>query len=327
MVRRSGFIFAVLILLLGILAYLSLFTVHQTRQALVLQLGDPRRVIVEPGLHVKLPFVQNVVYIDKRILNFKSPPEELIAVDQKRLIVDSFTRYKITDPLQFFKSLGNNQRANSRLSAIVSSSMRSVVGEAIFEDIVRDSRQKLMTKIRHLVNEQTKDFGIAILDVRIRRADLPEANSQAIYRRMQTERQQKAAQIRAKGQEVSRSIRAQADKNVSVLLAESTRDAEIIRGQGDGCRNRIFAIVYGQDPDFFSFYRSMKSYEISLSNEETTFVLSPKNSFFKYLNNPNAEIERYDMKMDHREAINLEGMLSSGKNLRDSLCPEILAKK
>ncbi len=190
----------VLAALIIFLAFSSLFTVHQTQQAIVLQFGDPRKVITEAGLHVKLPFVQNVIYIDKRILDLDSATEELIAADQKRLVVDAFTRYKIIDPLKFYISLRDMPRANSRLAATVSSSMRSVVGEAPFEDIVRDDREKLMGKIKVLVNEQAFDFGIEIVDVRIRRADLPEANSQAIYRRMQTERQQEAAEFRAKGQ-------------------------------------------------------------------------------------------------------------------------------
>ena len=230
----------------------------------MLQFGDPRRVITDAGLHFKVPFVQNIIFIDKRILDLDTPAEELIASDQKRLVVDAFTRYRIIDPLQFYKALRDERRAQSRLSTIVSSSMRSVLGEEKFETVVRDERSKLMQRISALVNEQAADFGIEIIDVRIRRADLPEANSQAIYRRMQTEREQEAAEFRARGQEVGRAIRAQADKQVTVLLAEATRDSEIIRGQGDGCRNRVFAKVFGQDPDFFAFYRSMQAYEKAL---------------------------------------------------------------
>ena len=185
--RLTGIIGIVLVVALGILASASIFTVHQTQQALVLQFGDPRRVITEPGLNFKVPFVQNVISIDKRILDLDSPAEELIASDQKRLVVDAFTRYRIIDPLQFYKALRDERRARSRLAAIVSSSMRSVLGEEEFQAVVRDKRDDLMTRIRDLVNEQARDFGIEIVDVRIRRADLPEANSQAIYRRMQTE--------------------------------------------------------------------------------------------------------------------------------------------
>ena len=248
MKRPSLVISLILLAVLGVLASASLFTVHQTQQALVLQFGDPRRVITDAGLHLKVPFVQNIIFIDKRILDLDTPAEELIASDQKRLVVDAFTRYRIIDPLQFYKALRDERRAQSRLSTIVSSSMRSVLGEEKFETVVRDERSKLMQRISALVNEQAADFGIEIIDVRIRRADLPEANSQAIYRRMQTEREQEAAEFRARGQEVGRAIRAQADKQVTVLLAEATRDSEIIRGQGDGCRNRVFAKVFGQDP-------------------------------------------------------------------------------
>jgi membrane protease subunit HflC len=225
MKRNTGLIAIILVAALGVLASASLFTVHQTQQALVLQFGDPRRVITEPGLHFKMPFVQNVVLIDKRILDLDTPAEELIASDQKRLVVDAFTRYRITDPLQFYKALRDQRRAQSRLSTIVSSSMRSVLGEEKFETVVRDKRSELMVRISQLVNQQAADFGIEIIDVRIRRADLPEANSQAIYRRMQTEREQEAAEFRALGQEVGRAIRAQADKQVTVLTAEATRDS------------------------------------------------------------------------------------------------------
>ncbi|MEL0071565.1 MAG: protease modulator HflC, partial [Rhodobiaceae bacterium] len=204
MTRSLSLISVIFLALLAGLGIASLFTVHQTKQALVLQFGDPRRVVTEAGLHFKMPFVQNVIYIDKRILDLDSPAEELIAADQKRLVVDAFTRYRITDPLQFYKALRDERRARSRLAAIVSSSMRSVLGEEEFQAVVRDKRDDLMRRIRDLVNEQAADFGIEIVDVRIRRADLPAANSQAIYRRMQTEREQEAAEFRARGQEVTR---------------------------------------------------------------------------------------------------------------------------
>lgn len=315
----------ILIAMLGFLTSATLFTVHQTQQALVLQFGDPRRVIDEPGLHFKMPFVQNVIYIDKRILDLDSPTEELIAADQKRLVVDAYTRYRIKDPLQFFTSLRDSRRANSRLAAIVSSSMRSVVGEAPFEDIVRTRRDELMTKIRELVNEQTYDFGIEIVDVRIRRADLPEANSQAIYRRMQTEREQEASEFRAKGQEVSRGIRAQADKDVTVLTAKAQRDSEIIRGQGDSCRNRIFAAAYGQDPDFFAFYRSMQSYETALGDEGTTLVLSPDSAFFKYLNAPNAVFnKRVAISNVKKSNVDVAAIVRSNESLQKALCFDLV---
>ena len=322
--RLTGIIGVVLVIALGILASASIFTVHQTQQALVLQFGDPRRVITEPGLNFKVPFVQNVISIDKRILDLDSPAEELIASDQKRLVVDAFTRYRIIDPLQFYKALRDERRARSRLAAIVSSSMRSVLGEEEFQAVVRDKRDDLMTRIRDLVNEQARDFGIEIVDVRIRRADLPEANSQAIYRRMQTEREQEAAEFRARGQEVSRAIRAQADKQVTVLLAEATRDSEIIRGQGDGCRNRVFAKVFGQDPDFFAFYRSMQAYERALEDDGTTMVLSPDSAFFQFLRDPNSVLANSRQGSVKRgERVNINRLTADGKSLSGALCPEI----
>ncbi len=323
--NRSLTIISLIILaVLAVLTLSSAFTVHQTQQALVLQFGDPRRVITEPGLNLKIPFVQNVIFLDKRILNLSSPAEELIAADQKRLVVDAFTRYKIIDPLQFYKALRDESRARSRLATMVSSSMRSVLGEEEFQSVVRDKRGELMARIRDLVNVQAKDFGIEIVDVRIRRADLPEANSQAIYRRMQTEREQEAAEFRARGQEVARAIRAQADKQVTVTLAEAKRDADIIRGQGDGCRNRVFAQVYGQDPDFFSFYRSMQAYERALNESETTMIMSPDSAFFRYIQNPNERSGQAATSTTKGKSwINASEILASGGSLSTSLCPEI----
>ena len=327
MKRPSLFISLALVAVIGVLASASLFTVHQTQQALVLQFGDPRRVIMDAGLHFKMPFVQNVIFVDKRILDLDTPAEELIASDQKRLVVDAFTRYRITDPLQFYKALRDERRAQSRLSTIVSSSMRSVLGEEKFETVVRDQRSDLMERISALVNTQAADFGIEIIDVRIRRADLPEANSQAIYRRMQTEREQEAAEFRARGQEVGRAIRAQADKQVTVLIAEATRDSEVIRGQGDGCRNRVFAKVFGQDPDFFAFYRSMQAYETALEDEGTTMVLSPDSAFFQFLKNPNSVLApSQNGKVKRGARVNVDKLTKDGKSLSESMCPEIIVR-
>ena len=323
--RSVGIISLILLVAIGVIASASLFTVHQTQQALVLQFGDPRRVISEPGLNFKVPFVQNVIFIDKRILDLDTPAEELIASDQKRLVVDAFTRYRIVDPLQFYKSLRDERRARSRLAATVSSSMRSVLGEEEFQAVVRDKRDELMLRIRDFVNEQASDFGIEIVDVRIRQADLPAANSQAIYRRMQTEREQEASEFRARGQEVSRAIRAQADKQVTVLLAEATRDSEIIRGQGDGCRNRVFAKVFGQDPDFFAFYRSMQAYERALEEKGTTMVLSPDSAFFKFLKDPNSVLAPSQTGTVKRgQRVDVAKIITDGGSLSGALCPEIV---
>ena len=271
--------------LLLITSYLTLFTVQQTQQALVLQFGNPKRVIKDPGLNWKIPFIQNVVYFDKRILDHDASSQEAIASDQKRLIVDAFLRYRITDPLKFYQSVVDQRIAGQRLSTILESALRGTLGAATFIAVVRDEREALMALITKEVNVNAQDFGIEIVDVRIKRADLPEANSQAIYRRMQTERQQEAAQIRAQGEEVSRRIRAEADRKVTVVKADATRDSEKLRGQGDAERNNIFNSAFGKDPDFFAFYRSMQAYEAGLKSSDTRLLLSPNTEFFRYFNN------------------------------------------
>ena len=317
-----------LLIFLGLLFLVSVntfYSVHETKQAIVLQFGRPVGApITDAGLKIKVPFIQQVQFLDRRILDLDSPAEEVIASDQKRLVVDSFTRWQISDPLQFYISVRDERIARSRLQAIVSSSLRSVLGGEEFVTVVRDERDELMARISEIVNAQANDLGINIIDVRIKRADLPDANSQAIYRRMQTERQQEAAEFRAKGQEISRGIRAEAEKKVTVLVAEATRDAEIIRGTGDACRNRIFASAYGLDPDFFAFYRSMKSYEESLGSD-TTIVLSPDSEFFKFLNDPNA-ISTDDSNVTKltKENIELISVIQSNDRLSDKLCPELV---
>ncbi len=271
--------------LIVITAYLTLFTVHQTQQALVLQFGNPKRVIKEPGLNWKTPFVQNVEFFDKRILDLDAPSQEAIAADQKRLVVNAFLRYRITDPLRFYQTVRDQRIADQRLSTILESALRGTLGAASFIAVVRDKREELMEQITKQVNANAEDFGIEIVDVRIKRADLPEANSQAIYRRMQTERQQEAAQIRAQGEEVSRRLRAEADRKVTVINADATRDAEKLRGEGDAERNQIFNNAFGKDPDFFGFYRSMQAYQAGLKSSDTRLLLSPNTEFFRYFNN------------------------------------------
>ena len=279
-------IFLVLIAALAFLAYNSLFVVQQTQQVIVLQFGDPKRTITEPGLQWKIPFVQNVIFIDNRILDLDSPAQEVIASDQKRLVVDAFARYKITDPLKFFQRVVSVERASGRLSPILNSAVRRVLGRATFEDIVRDERPALMREITDQVNASTRfgetDFGVTFIDVKIRRADLPEANSQAIYRRMQTERQQEAAELRAQGSEAAQRVRARSDRDVTVLLAEADRESQQTRGEGDATRNAIFAEAYGRDPEFFAFYRSMQAYEAGLRSSDTQLVLSPDSDFFRF---------------------------------------------
>jgi membrane protease subunit HflC len=284
MMKGIAGVVGVLVAIAAIAAYTSLFYVDQTEQALVLRFGEPRRVITTPGLEYKLPFVDTVVMIDKRILDLDNPAQEVIASDQKRLVVDAFARYRITDPLRFYQSVSTIEGANSRLATVLNSSLRRVLGESTFIQVVRDERAVLMMRIQEQVNREAKNFGIDVIDVRIRRADLPEANSQAIYQRMQTERQREAAEIRAQGAEQAQRTRARADRDVTVLLAESTSKSEQVRGEGDGERNRIFALAYGRDVGFFDFYRSMQAYETGLKKGETRLLLAPDSEFFRYFN-------------------------------------------
>jgi membrane protease subunit HflC len=284
--KGLGAVLAVLVALAAIAGYSSVFFVQQTQQALVLRLGEPRRVITEAGLQFKLPLVETVIYIDKRILDLDNPVQEVIASDQKRLVVDAFARYKIVDALRFFQSVGTIEGANSRLATVLNASLRRVLGEASFIQVVRDERAVLMSRIGEQVNREAENFGIKVVDVRIRRADLPDANSQAIFQRMQTERQREAAEIRAGGAQLAQTIRARADRDVTVLLAEATSKSEQIRGEGDGLRNNIFADAFGRDPDFFAFYRSMQAYEAGFKQTDTRMLLSPDTDFFRYFSDP-----------------------------------------
>lgn len=284
--KQVSFVFLVLIAALAAIAYLSLFVVHQTQLAIVLQFGNPQRIVSEPGLGWKIPLIQNVVYFDKRILDIDTAPQEVIAADRKRLVVDAFARYKITDPLLFLQTVGDQTVARSRLGNVLEASMRRVLGSQSFAAVVSDQRESLMQSITEQVNQEAKSFGVEVIDVRIKRADLPDANSQAIYRRMQTERAREAAEIRAGGEEISRRIRATGDRQVVTIKADATRDAERIRGEGDATRNRIYADAYNQDQDFFAFYRSMQAYETGLPPDGTRLVISPTSEFFRYFNDP-----------------------------------------
>ncbi|MBI3705808.1 MAG: protease modulator HflC [Rhizobiales bacterium] len=285
-----GGVIAVLIAAALIVAYSSLFTIYQTQQALVLRLGNPQAPITQPGLHVKAPFIDSVVYIDKRILDLEAPAQEVIASDQKRLVVDAFARYKIQDPLRFFQTLGSIQGANSQLAILLNSALRRVLGEVTFSHVVRDQRAELMARIRELVDHEATAYGIVVVDVRIRRADLPEQNSQAVYQRMQTERQREAAEFRAQGAQRAQEIRSRADREVTVLVAEATSKSEQIRGEGDATRNQIFADAFNKDPDFFAFYRSMQAYEASMKHNDTRLLLKPDTNFFRYFNDPSGKM-------------------------------------
>ena len=262
-------------------AYLSVFTVREIDQAIVLQFGNPKDTVREPGLHFKLPW-RNVMYMDKRILSLDVPEQEVIASDQKRLVVDSFARFRIIDPLLTYQTSQNERGVSNRLSTMLSSSVRQVLGDNEFQSLLSGARNELMIQIRDDVNQGAKSLGVEIVDVRIRRADLPAANSKAIFQRMQTERQREAREIRAEGNEQAQLITAKAEREKTVILANATRDSEILRGEGDGIAVKLFAQSFGQDEEFFEFYRSMQAYRGAMGKDDTTLVLSPNSQFFKY---------------------------------------------
>ncbi|PYF01293.1 protease FtsH subunit HflC [Rhodopseudomonas faecalis] len=278
----SGVVALIVLLVAVLIGYASIFTVRQTEQVLVVRLGEPVRVVTEPGLHFKVPFVDAVISLDKRILDLENPSQEVIASDQKRLVVDAFARYRIKNALRFYQSVGTVQAANVQLTALLNAALRRVLGEVTFIEVVRDERESLMNRIRELLDREADGYGISVVDVRIRRADLPDQNSQAVYQRMQTERQREAAEFRAQGGQKAQEIRSKADREATVIIAEANSKAEQIRGEGDGERNRLFAEAYGKDPDFFAFYRSMSAYEQGLRSSDTRFLLKPDSEFFKY---------------------------------------------
>jgi membrane protease subunit HflC len=282
MSRRALALIAGVLIVAGIFALSALFIVDQTEEALVLQFGQPRRVIRDPGLWVKRPFIENVIFYDNRLLDFEPPPEEVIASDQKRLVVDTYARYRITDPLLFYQTVATEAAVRARLNAMVSGSLRRVIGSVTLSTLLSPQRAAIMTQIRDEVAAQAKFFGIAVVDVRIRRADLPPQNSQAIYARMRSEREQQAAQYRGEGAEAAQTVRANADRERTVLLAEAQRDGQRVRGEGDGESIRIYADAFGQDKDFFAFYRSMQAYREALNGRNTSFVLTPDSGFFRY---------------------------------------------
>jgi membrane protease subunit HflC len=276
-----------LVLLLG--AYSAMFTVYQTEQAIVLRFGEPIRVITEPGLNFKVPLVDSVIDISKRILDLENPAQEVLASDRRRLVVDAFARYRITNPLKFYQTVGTVQTANVQLGTLLNAALRRVLGEVTLIQIVRDQRAELMVRSREQLNTEAAAYGVAIVDVRIRRADLPEQNSQAVYERMKTERQREAAELRAEGAQRAQEIRAKADRDSTVIVAEANSQGEQTRGDGDAERNRIFAEAYNQDRDFFAFYRSMNAYETGLRSNETRFLLRPDSDFFRYFGDPSGK--------------------------------------
>jgi membrane protease subunit HflC len=283
---------ALLIICVGLAAvtiYASAFIVHQNEQALVLRFGEPKRVVNTPGLNWKVPLVDSVEIYDKRILDLDSQPQEVTASDQKRLVVDSFARYRIVDPLKFYQTLRYEDGVRSRLGPIVDSAMRRVLGAATFQDVVRDKREDLMKRILAMVNKEGNEFGLEVVDVRIKRADLPEQNSKSVFERMRAERQREAAEFRAQGTAEANRIKATADREATVIRAEATRKGEETRGAGDAERNRIYAEAYTKDQEFFEFYRSMQAYENGLKSEDTRLLISPDSDFFKYFADPHGK--------------------------------------
>ena len=288
---KAGKFLLPIIILIAATIYFSVFIVKEVNQAIVLQFGDPKRIIWKPGINFKNPFIQNVVFLDKRILNLDTPPEEVIASDQKRLIVDAFARFQIIDPLKFYISVGNERVARSRLATIINSRIRTVLGQQELQTLLSEDRTKQMSLIQEGVNNEAENFGISIVDVRIKRADLPQANSDAIFRRMQTEREREAKEFRAKGAEMAVTITSTADKEVTVILADAQKKSEIMKGEGDGLKNKIFADAFGQDPEFFAFYRAMQAYQKALIGGETSMILSPDSEFFKFFGNIDQKVE------------------------------------
>lgn len=290
---RTAAIALAAVVVIALLA--SVFIVQQTQTALVLRFGAVQQVRspgaglpsgLGPGIHFKLPLIDNVVYFDRRILDLDLPAQEVIASDQKRLVVDAFARYRILDPLRFYQSVNTIAAANNRLGSIVNSTVRSVLADATFSAVVRTEREALMKRISSEVNAAARGLGVEVVDVKLRRVDLPEQNSQAVFQRMQTERQREATDIRAQGTQLAQGIRARADRDVTVIVADAQRQADELRGTGDAERNRILAEAYGRDPQFFSFFRTMQAYEASLRPGDTRMVLSPNSDFFRFFNDP-----------------------------------------
>jgi len=284
----TGIVSLIVLFIVLAVGYSSMFTVQQTEQTIVLRFGEPVEVVTDPGLHFKAPW-NSVINVDKRILDLENPSQEVIASDQKRLVVDAFARYRIKNALRYYTSVGSIQAANLQLTTLLNAALRRVLGEVTFITVVRDEREKLMARIREQLDKEADGYGIEVVDVRIRRADLPEQNSQAVYDRMKSERQREAAEFRAQGDQKAQEIRSRADREATVIVADANSTAEQTRGAGDAERNRLFAEAYGKDKDFFAFYRSMTAYENSLKSGDTRFLLRPDSEFFRYFGNANGK--------------------------------------
>ncbi len=267
-----------------ILFFSSVYIVYQPEQAIVLQFGEPVRLVNEPGLKFKVPFIQNVVFYDSRLLNLDPPAQEVVLNDKKRLDVDSFTRYKIIDPLKFYQTVRTEAQAQSKLAEIVNSSLRKVLGRVTLTELLSEKRNQIMRDISATVKKDAEAIGVSVADVRIRRADLPIEVMQAINHRMRTERERDAKEFRAKGQQEAQNIRAKADKEATIIVAKAERNAQITRGQGDKDAVKLWNKIVGQDVNFYEFYRSLEAYKKSLADDSTSLVLSPDSDFFKYFN-------------------------------------------
>lgn len=265
-----------------VLLFDSLFIVPQTGQAIVIQFGNPKRVVKEPGLNAKIPFIQRLVMYDNRLLSLDPPAKEVLLADKKRIVVDTLLRFKIIDPLRFYQALQTEEMANSRLSDASVSSLRDVLGKHDMKTVLSPERTQIMAQIRDEVNAKAKAFGVKVVDVRIRRADLPEETSQAVFARMRSEREREAKEFRAQGQQMNQKIKAEADRDRVKILAEAEKQAQVIRGQGDKEAAHIWAQASAKDKDFYAFYRSLEAYKNAMPTGKTSMVISPDSEFFKY---------------------------------------------
>lgn len=279
---RSLLITGIVVLVGAVVLFSSMFIVHQTQQALVLQFGEPKRQITNPGLEFKVPFIQDVVYFERRVLDIDPPRQQVLLASQKRLDVDSYARFRILDPLEFYKTVRNERGARAQLSGIINSTLRRVLGNETLKEILSNKRIAIMADIRQQVNAAVDRFGIEIVEVRLRRADYPKETSNNIYDRMKSEREQEAREFRAQGAEQAQQIRADADKQRTILVAEAKQKSETLRGEGDGLAIKIYADAFNKDPDFYGFYRSMLAYRKAMTDSDTTLVLSPDSDFFRY---------------------------------------------
>ena len=280
--NRSLLISGIVIVVGALVLFSSMFIVHQTQQALVLQFGDPKRQITNPGLEFKIPFIQDVVFFERRVLDIDPPRQQVLLASQKRLDVDSYARFRIIDPLEFYKTVRNERGARAQLSGIINSTLRRGLGNETLKEILSNKRVAIMADIRQQVNAAVDRFGIEIIEVRLRRADYPKETSNNIYDRMKSEREQEAREFRAQGAEQAQQIRADADKQRTILVAEAKQKSETLRGEGDGLAIKIYADAFGQDPEFYGFYRSMLAYRKAMTDSDTTLVLSPDSDFFRY---------------------------------------------